>query len=324
MTSKFLLLSAALIASTLFTASPGFGQVPTESFGDTSGNTITGRAVQTVKAQPSIVRVYLQISAKGKTLEAALENLKKRCETIRSQVAKLGGKAETVKFTGLDKTDSSDRKQMLETLRRQMGSDRLPKGLATPQSVTVNATFSADWPLSGDTPEKLLLESDQLKKKLTDADLAGVKADEAEQTPEEREAAEEMQAMMRERYSGGDAAQKPGTPTLVFVARLPDAKHDAALAEGFKKAQANAERMAKAAGVSLGPLVRVNGMSDNFVGNLMNRSRFEYGQSYNGYPNQPWQPQIETEENEASSNTANEIEFHLGVEAVFSLNGKKP
>jgi len=284
---------------------------------------ITGRGVHSVKCPPSVLRVYLQVSAKGKTLEAALANLEKRRDAIKAQLPKLGGKADTIKFTALDKVDSSEQEQMMDTLRRQMGSDRVPKKLGAPKSVTVNTTFSADWPLSGDTPDKLLLEAEALRKKLIEADLAGVKAAEAEQTPEEREAAEEIQAMMRERYSGGEAQQKPGTPNLAFVGRLSDDKHEMAMAEAFKQAKANAQRIAKAAGASLGPLVRVSGMSDSFYANMMNRQRTEYSpyMRYAQYQ-QPWQPQIETDENELTSSNPDEIEFHVNVEAVFSLSAK--
>ena len=159
-------------------------------------------------------------------------------------MAKLGGKAETIKFSSLDKADSSQQQQMMETMRRQMGGERVPKGLTTTQAVSVSSTFSAEWPLSGDTAEKLLLEAERLRKKLTDADLAGVKAAEAEQTPEEREVAEEMQAMLGQRYSG-EQQSKPGEPVLVFVARLTDAQRDAGLAAAFKQAHDHAQRLAK-------------------------------------------------------------------------------
>ena len=91
-------------------------------------NTVTGRHLQVIKCKPEVVRVYLQVTAKAKTLDAALENLKKRCDAIRAQVAKLGGKAETIKFSSLDKADSSQQQQMMETMRRQMGGDACPKG----------------------------------------------------------------------------------------------------------------------------------------------------------------------------------------------------
>ena len=134
--------------------------------------------------------------------------------------------------------------------------------------------------------------------------------------------AEEMQAMLRERNSG-EQQSKPGEPVLVFVARLTDAQRDAGLAAAFKQAHDHAQRLAKAAGVSLGPLVHLNDVSDPSLAELVSRQRMEmYSPGGFADSQQPWQPLIDAEENELTSRKPDEVEFRVGLEAVFAINSK--
>ena len=126
----------------------------------------------------------------------------------------------------------------------------------------------------------------------------------------------------RERYSG-EQQSKPGEPVLVFVARLTDAQRDAGLAAAFKQAHDHAQRLAKAAGVSLGPLVHLNDVSDPSLAELVSRQRMEmYSPGGFADSQQPWQPLIDAEENELTSRKPDEVEFRVGLEAVFAINSK--
>jgi uncharacterized protein YggE len=281
---------------------------------------VQGRGNHVVKRMPDTVRVFLQVSAKGKTLEEALANLKTRTDGIREQTAKLGGKADTVKFSPPDKTDSTQQQQVLEQLRRQMGGENVPKGLAGPTGITVNSMFSADWPIAADDPHKLLIEADKLQKKIADTDLAGIKADEKRQTPEEREMAEEMETMMQSQFGGNANIPKPGTPTLTYVAKLSDADRDGAMAEGFKKARADAERLAKAAGIGLGKLAHVSSMANHSQGNGAAMA-MAYRQMYSPYAQMASYPtgdgNASSDENESSSATPAEVEFRFVVSVGY-------
>lgn len=298
------------------------GALSSACYGQLEGGAgvVQGRGNHVVKRMPDTVRVFLQVSARGKTLEEALTNLKTRTDSIREQTGKLGGKADTVKFTPPDKTDSTQQQQMLEQLRRQMGGENVPKGLAGPTSVTVNTMFSADWPIAADDAHKLLIEADKLQKKIADADLAGIKADEKRQTPAEREMAEEMATMMQNQYGGNVNMPKPGAPTLTYIAQLNDADHDAATAEAFKKARADAERLAKAAGVGLGKLAHVSSMANHSQGNGA-AIAMSYRQMYSPYAQMTGYSMPETststDEKESSSNTPAEVEFRFIVSVGY-------
>ena len=87
--------------------------------------------------------------------------------------------------------------------------------------------------------------------------------------------------------------------------------------------QAQADRLAKAAGVSLGPLVHLNDVSDESLADVINRQRMEmYSAANYADSQQPWQPQFEAEENEMASRKPDELEFRIGVVAAFALDAK--
>ena len=117
--------------------------------------------------------------------------------------------------------------------------------------------LTAQWPLAGDTAEKLLLAADAVREKIKAADLAGGK-DAPKLSPEEQELAEEMAAQSPN--MGGDEEQaKPGEPHFLFVARLSPQDRQTAQAEAFTKAKAQAGELAKAAGAGLGPMTGLSG-----------------------------------------------------------------
>jgi hypothetical protein len=130
----------------------------------------------------------------------------------------------------------------------------------------------AGWPLESQTPEQLLLMVEGLQDQIKAADLAGAKAVE-KLSPEEEEMAEEANQMMANSY-GGEQAAAAGEPQFVFVAVLPKAEREKAMAEAFARAKLNAAELAKAADVKLGPLVGLSGSwsgDTGFAEELYNR-----------------------------------------------------
>ncbi len=111
-------------------------------------------------------------------------------------------------------------------------------------------SLTAERPLEADTPEQLLLRAETIRERVKEAKLAGDDPEE-ELSPEEREMLEEM-TMMMGRY--GEPQRQPGEPIFFFVARLSPAEREQAMADAFAKAQANAQSLAKAAGMEIGIL----------------------------------------------------------------------
>ena len=145
--------------------------------------------------------------------------------------------------------------------------------------------LTAQWPLAGNTTEKLLLAADAVREKIKAADLAGGK-ETPKLSPEEQELAEEMAAQASPNPGGDEEQVKPGEPRFLFVTRLSPQDRQAALADAFAKAKLQAAELAKAAGAGLGPLTGISGEAGGSTGgfnpyqryNNYNRGEYEFVQ----------------------------------------------
>jgi hypothetical protein len=240
--------------------------------------TITAGGVATVQRKPTQLRLYMQLTAKGKTLDEALAKLKDRREAATAQLETLKADKKSIVFGSPSMSDaqSGRRKQieMVMAARMRASGKKVPKAMQAPQTVTVSATLTAQWPLEADSPEKLLVLTQKLQDKIKAADLAGSK--EAEKlSPEEEEVEEEVKQMTSNRYEGDESASA-GQPQFLFVATLPKEERQKLLAEAFTKAKKQAGDLAKAAGVEIGPLV---GLSGNCSGQNSYGNEYSYDSS---------------------------------------------
>jgi uncharacterized protein YggE len=222
---------------------------------------ISAGGTSLVQRKPTQLRLYMQLTAKGKTLEEALMKLKERQETAAAQLETLKADKKTIVFGAASAANeqSSRRKQIQAMVIQQMRArgKKVPKGLLNPQSVTISCTLAATWPLTEQSHDKLLLLSQRLQDKIKAADLSGSK--EAEKLSAEEEEFEEEASQMTSQFGAGEEGQQPNQPQFMFVAVLPKAERQKAMAEAFVKAKAEAAELAKAAGVELGPLVGLSG-----------------------------------------------------------------
>lgn len=221
--------------------------------------TISSTGMATLKRPPTAMRMHVELLAKGKTLEEALDKLKDLREVASVQLGTLKADPNSIEFgsPSLSAAQSAQKSQFEAMVRQRMSSrgKGLPAGLQAPKSVTVSMTLSAEWPLEADDPPGLLLAAQALQEEVKAADLAGSK-DAEKLSPEEEELAEEMAAMMR---NSGQEEAPLGQPQFLYVARISEQERDKVLAEAFGKAKSQAARLAQAAGAQLGPLVGLGG-----------------------------------------------------------------
>lgn len=209
-----------------------------------------------VETQPKLIRLNLQISSQGKDFKEAMEKLTQQQDLAKAEIIKLGAIENSVKLTppnfGTGATDEQRRMEMM--VRQQMQHGGKPeKTDKKPEPVVVNTSVTADWNLTGDGPGQQLQFFHELKQKITNADLAGLKKAAEAKTAEEQEAAEEMEESEMPSYSS-DGQPKPGEPVFIFVGQLSDEAKSKALSEAIVKVKKSAEVLAKAAGVTLGPV----------------------------------------------------------------------
>jgi uncharacterized protein YggE len=245
--SSLWLALSAVASAQYFDAGQSLGQ---------SSRGIQGTGTVVLQETPTVIRMSLQLSEKAETVEKALEQLKDRREAAVQQLEALGAVKEAVKVEppvlSTGKTSQQQRTdQMIKMLKAQ--GRRVPKGLEKAPPVTVTANLTAEWPLKAASPEEAITLVKKLQDKVEAADLAGTK--EAKKlTPEEEEVNEEMKDMMESMSYGGGEEANPGEPTFFYVATLSPEAQEKAIAEAFAQAKGNAEKLAKAAGIGVGPL----------------------------------------------------------------------
>ncbi len=216
--------------------------------------TVSGTGVVTLERMPERMRLQVAILSKASTLKEALDGLKDRVEAAKVQLGTLGVDKESItvgspKITGAKSAQQQQMEQMVRARMKRSGR----KQPAAPEKkpVVVAAELKAEWKVTAKTVEELPLATYPLQEKIKAADLSGAK-ETTKVSAEEQEAIDETESQFG--GSSQDNESKPGEPIFLFVTKFADNEIDKALAEGFQKAKANAERIAKGAGAQLGPL----------------------------------------------------------------------
>jgi hypothetical protein len=278
-----------------------------------------------LQRQPTHLRMFVQLTGKGKTLEEALAALKERREAVVAELEKLGAEkgAEVCAPPSVDESAGAQQRRMEMMIAQRLGRGAKKAAKPVKPPVAVTALLTAQWPLAGDTPEKLLLAADAVREKVKTADLSGDK-ESPKLSPEEQEVAEEMAAQPNQ---GGDEEQaKPGEPHFMFVAKLSPQDRQAALADAFAKAKTQAGELAKAAGAGLGPLT---GLSGEGGGGMSGVNPYRYN-NYNRQAYAEFLQQVaenaggEEQQGEALAPRPDGIGFDFAVNAEFALETAKP
>ena len=284
--------------------------------------TVSGNGTVRVQRQPVLMRLTIELSGKGKTIDEALSRLKDRREVAVLKVESLKAAKESIQVgqpaISAAALESQQRFEQILQQRMRMGpiGGRTSKAVKIPESVTVSATLTAEWPLSAASPEELLSSSTQLQKAAKEADLAGLK-EPMQLSPEEQELAEEMAEMMSDHGYGSGSEAKPGEPQFVFVARISEEDCRQAMTEAFAKAQASAARVAAAAGKELGELAH---LQSNPRGAAMIDY---YGEEYYGSPYYASRRMQlagkEPSDDESIAPLPGPVDFVFSIEASFRL-----
>ena len=231
--------------------------------GSAEKETVVGAGTVSLQRPPKLLRMFLQITGKGKTLDVALAQLRQRREKATATLNTLAADPKSISFTCPTTggaSESQQRRQMEMMIRQRMSpGGRLAKALKLPEVVNVGSLLTAQWTLDSDDAEKAVVRAHELQQSLKAADLAGIK-DKSNLTAEEQEMAEEMEGAMAQMGSyGSETGLEQGTPMFMYVATISDADANQALADAFGKAKADAARLARAAGARPGRLLSVSG-----------------------------------------------------------------
>lgn len=282
--------------------------------------TVTGMGAVKIPLKPTALRMHIELVGRGKTFEEALANLKDRREAAMLHLEKLKADMKSVRVRDpkVLEAESDQRRQMEQMLRERLrGRGGKPGG--GPQASkprAVSAALTAEWPLQAGAPEQMLLAIEAIRERVTAADLAGTKASE-KSSPEEQEEMEEAAGMMM-----GQQMPNVGEPIFVFVAPIPADRRDKAMAEAFQKSKAQAQQLAAAAGVQLGPLAGLSslGSANTQLAASLGYERFSYMQRMMGMAEGS---DLEDEiSEEAMSTSLESLSYQVVVTASFSLRAQ--
>jgi uncharacterized protein YggE len=218
-------------------------------------SSVQGMGTATLERMPELLRLHVQLSARGKSPAEALAALRDRRDAVKALLPTLGAAADSIRFDDPQVTRGDQQQKMNEMLMQRMGRTKRGSspGEAPTLPTTATATLTADWPLKATDVEQLLAEAFAMQEKIKTADVAGAK-ETAQLSPEEEELQAEMQQMM-----GGNQGPVPGEPQFTFVLKVTPEEKAKLTAEAFQKAKAEAGRLATAAGAKLGKLTSLAG-----------------------------------------------------------------
>jgi hypothetical protein len=242
---------------------------------------IKGRGYTSIKVKPSAVQVFYSLSGHGPTAKAALADLNRAYDARARQIESLKPDENSI---SLSAPTSISHAWTAPTASVVLPSAPYPSvAVADPVTTTgpvqpvgpttwvpaptytvpgppsethqIIATLTARWSLPSSDPQKVYLFVHGLTENLKKAPAAD-KEETKKLSPEEQEILEEMESAAGPAapVATGTSATPGAAFTLVYFGRLPKQQRDLALREAYQRARAEAEAMATAAGVRIGPL----------------------------------------------------------------------
>ena len=283
-----------------------------------SNSTISTSGSVTINIKPERLRMYVQVAGGGKTLKDALANLKKHYQAAVPRLEKMGANKDSISMGTPTIAGQVDSDKMNMMIRAHLGKSKPDK--KGPKVYQVTASLTAEWPLTTDKPEELLLFVDNLTEQIGKIDLTG-KKDKKELSPEEQELLEEMDGSVTEFTisSNDDDDAKPGQPHFVYVGTVTEEQVDKAMREAFAQAKQEAQRLARVAEVKLGPL---SGLSGGGTGAGIDFDGLGYSYSMQNRLQRMMQGidnDTQEKENEALANKPGPIRYRVSVTTRFEI-----
>lgn len=246
-----------------------------------AGSGINGTGVSEIARPANCLRMQVDVTAEGKTIQEALTALKSRQEAVKTQLAQTGATADSITFADprLFTDPSEQNRRMEQMMRARMNGGKPAVKAKADEIVKVATTAKAEWALKG-TPAELLAQSYDLKKKVEEAIKPAKPATGA--APAAADAAEEAEEEGAPQMPGMDNGEpKPGTPLFLYVAKITPEEREKAVSTAYSKAHDNAAQAAKAAGIQLGSLQQLSQQSSSnlnnmgYYGNQMTRMMYQ-------------------------------------------------
>ncbi len=278
--------------------------------GQVNGPTVSATGQATLKAKPEILRARILLNATGADTKQALDALNKRREAVTAKLVEAGAVKDSLNASepvvGAGGPLTQQQRQMQMMMRMQQGGNKAPE---EPTTVTLSTTVSLDWALSGGEGADALVVAEDLKSKIKAAIPISTAAA-VEKTPEQEELEEEMASAGVSYDMSGNAAPKVDEPSFTFVHVVTDAEQESLSKQAFTRASTSAQRLATAAGRSVGPVVQLSEAGDD-----ESNPYTAYMRTMTAQTDMPANEDVV----EATGEASNEVTHVVNVKAVFEL-----
>src|SRR5262245_14618259 len=217
---------------------------------NTLRQTVNSSGAVTVRQRPALLLMKTPVLADESTLELGLTKLKAQCEATSRWLNRLG--AVRVEVGEPHFADQGDRDPMvkMQNLARR-AARRRPAQASTRQRAGVRAVLTATWEIASMSAEEIIILLDRLRFEVAGDSNSTEAPDEPSQWAAPEEQLRDLMAQFQQPPVDDTA------PVFLFVARLEAEQLEKAMAEAFSRARESAERLARAAGLRLGPLATV-------------------------------------------------------------------
>jgi hypothetical protein len=260
----------------------------------------------TVRQRPGLLLMKVKLRATEATLELGLASLKKQRDATAQWLRRLGAiRVDAGEPHFADQTDKKPVVQAMAAARALTG--RAGAKAANEQKREVIVVLTAAWDVAALSGEETLLLVDRLRFEAATESRAPA----PEEPPTWASPEEQIRNMMAQIQA---PPADDGAPQILFVARLTGEALEQAFGTALAVASANAERIARAAGMRAGELRSVhstlNGMMTTRTDKIMERQRC--GLLLAGCAH-------ELGDDEIVSDDPRPAEFTITVNATFSL-----
>lgn len=214
---------------------------------------VSGSGQQIIKAMPDTIEMTINLEATDEKFDKALAAIQQQDADLERALRGLPTAPVDLKSEGPwhrhaprpDRTTMLTR-QMMQAVGRAAPED------TSEGKVTLSVTVTARWKLTARESLALLKETEALQEA-----VRGVLA----KPPEAAATEDQVEAMLAAAGRASATGEPSGTPSFSFTATIPADKAAEAKAQAFKKARADAESLAQAAGMKLGALRSLSGSS---------------------------------------------------------------
>lgn len=247
--------------------------------------TLTVHEQATVRSQPSELMMVAEVTAAGQTLQLALELLQRKRKAVADWMARLG--AREVRFGTPRFPDQvvPAATQMAERIQRRVRQQLSPHRSAEPPQESgrnVVVCFAATWSIAGMSADEVLILADRVRLEASEAENRQDAKSSAAEGRWSEQSIPDFGAMM----AAMSRPSEGNEPHFLFLSQISEDCYRSTLSEAFRRAEREAQLLARAAGKELGEVTSIHSVrrDDTSVDQMNQMHRLQHAPALFEFP----------------------------------------